>query len=92
MRVYFYANEHEPIHVHGFLAGCKSKAEIILVDGHVAEIRISAVKDMRPLSESALADFEALVQSKADDIVRKWVDFFVHGRHIAPEKITRRIS
>jgi hypothetical protein len=27
--VYFYANEHEPIHVHGEYQGRESKAEII---------------------------------------------------------------
>jgi len=91
LRIFFYANEHEPVHVHGFFAGRENKAEIILVEGRVIEIRVSAVKGMRPLTGRALEDFETLVRAKADDIVRKWVDFFVHRRHITPEKITQRL-
>jgi hypothetical protein len=37
--VYFYANEHEPIHVHGEYQGRESKAEIIMRNGKVVEIR-----------------------------------------------------
>ncbi|MCP5125896.1 MAG: DUF4160 domain-containing protein [Gammaproteobacteria bacterium] len=40
--VMFYANEHEPVHVHGKCQGRESKAEIIAVNGIVTEIRYSA--------------------------------------------------
>lgn len=30
--VMFYANEHEPIHVHGRLQGCECRAELIVPD------------------------------------------------------------
>ena len=39
--VMFYANEHEPVHVHGKSQGRESKAEIIIVNGSVSEIRYS---------------------------------------------------
>jgi hypothetical protein len=31
--VMFYANEHEPVHVHGKCRGRESKAEIIVLEG-----------------------------------------------------------
>lgn len=37
--IMFYANEHEPVPVHGKCQGRENKAEIILVDGEVVEIR-----------------------------------------------------
>jgi len=42
--IMFYSNEHEPIHVHGKYQGSESKAEFIIEDGEVKEIRIKAVK------------------------------------------------
>ena len=42
--VMFYSNEHEPIHVHGKFQGRESRAEIILVNGNVNEIRYTSTK------------------------------------------------
>ncbi len=92
LRVYFYANEHEPVHVHAFCRGRESKAEIIVINGRVARIRFLAVKGMRPLEGGALADFKVLASARADDIVAKWIDFFVHKKEIEPERITRRLK
>ena len=92
LRVYFYANDHEPVHVHGFYQGRESKAEIVIVNGVVAHIRILPVPGLRALSGKPLADFEALVSNRSMDIVEKWVEFFVHRRAIRPEIITRRLK
>lgn len=92
LRIYFYANEHEPIHVHGFFQGRESKAELIIVNGEIVQIRFVEVAGMRPLTGSALADFKTVVAHRAKDIVAKWVDFFVHHRAIQSELITRRMK
>ena len=92
LRVYFYANEHEPVHVHGFHQGRESKAELVIVNGVVVEIRILAVCGMRPLAGRVAKDFALLVGSKADDIVRKWTEYFVLNRPIQPEIITKRLK
>lgn len=92
LRVYFYANDHEPVHVHGFYQGRESKAELVIVNGTVTEIRIQPVARMRPLAGKALADFELLVSRRAADIIDKWVEFFVHHRPVQAENITRRIK
>ena len=47
--VMFYANEHEPVHVHGKCQGRESKAEIIVLDGIVTGIRDSEVVGRAPL-------------------------------------------
>ena len=92
LRVYFYANDHEPVHVHGFYQGRESKAELIIVNGFVTGIRIVPVAGMRPLTGRVLADFELLVSRRAADIVEKWVEFFVHRRPVKAETITRRVK
>jgi hypothetical protein len=36
--------------------------------------------------------FEEVVTARADDIVSKWIDFFVLHKQIRPENITRRLK
>ncbi len=38
--ILFYSNEHEPIHVHGKHQGKESKAEILIENGIIKEIRV----------------------------------------------------
>ena len=49
LTVMFYANEHELIHVHGKCQGRESKAEIMVLNGMVTEIRYSDVAGRAPL-------------------------------------------
>ena len=92
LRVYFYANEHEPVHVHGFYQGRESKAELVIENGIVVGVRILPVAGMKPLNAKALADFKLLVHRRSDEIVRKWIEFFVHHRQIETEVITRKLK
>ena len=64
----------------------------MIVNGIVAGIRIVSVTGMRPLTGKALADFELLVSRRAEDIVGKWVEFFVHHRPVQAETITRKLK
>jgi hypothetical protein len=90
--VLFYANEHEPVHVHGKSQGRESRAEIIIVNGEVNEIRYSSVFGRAPLENNEMRFFEEVVTARADDIVSKWIDFFVLNKPVKSERITRRLK
>jgi len=90
--IMFYSNEHEPIHVHGKFQGRELRAEIIVLNGVVAEIRYSKVAGRLPLDANEARYFEEIVVAKANEIVTKWIDFFVLHKPIAPESITRRLK
>ena len=90
--VYFYTNEHEPIHVHGRHAGRECRAEIIVENGRVVGIAISDVPGKRPLEGPKRRDFEQIVEAKAEEIVQRWINFFVHNVRSKPEIINRRIK
>ncbi len=89
--VFFYANEHEPVHVHGVYQGGECRAELVIENGDVVDIVFRDVKGRRPLDPGQLANFKKLVWAYADDIVKKWVDFFVMHKSIKPERITRNL-
>jgi Domain of unknown function (DUF4160) len=92
LRVYFYANEHEPVHVHGFYQGRESKAELVIRNGNIIAVRVLPVPGMKPLNGKALADFKLLISRRAEDIVKKWIEFFVHHRQIKTEIIARKLK
>src|SRR5213592_3646884 len=89
--VLFYSNEHEPVHVHGRYQGRESRAELLIENGRVVRIAYTSVRGRRPLQDERLRDLQTLVEHFAQDIVQKWIDYFVLHRRIRPEKITRRI-
>jgi len=90
--VLFYSNEHEPVHVHGLFQGLESRAELVVKNGVVVDVKIGDVKGRRPLDSKHLADFRLLVERYGDDIVRKWVDFFVLHKSVKAKQITRRLK
>jgi hypothetical protein len=90
--ILFYSNEHEPIHVHGKYQGTESKAEFVIDDGQIVEIRYDSVRGKRPLDEHQFNNFKTLVERYAEDIVQKWINYFVLHRPVSPERITKRIK
>ena len=91
LMVFFYSNEHEPVHVHGFYQGRECKAELAVRNGKVVKITFAPVSKMPSLRPRELSDFKKLVRAKADEIVQKWIDYFVLHRNITPVTITRRL-
>jgi hypothetical protein len=89
--ILFYSNEHEPIHVHGKYQGTESKAEIVIDNGEIVEIRYSSVRGRMPLNTAQMRNFEVVVEHYTEDIVQKWIDYFVLHKSVSPEKITRKI-
>jgi hypothetical protein len=89
--ILFYSNEHEPIHVHCKYQDKESKAELIFENGKFQKINIKEVPGKEPLDNQNLKKFIKIVEKYRDDIVRKWIDFFIYNIEITSEKITKRI-
>ncbi len=90
--IFFYSNEHEPIHVHAKKGEFESKAEFLISNGVITEIKITSTKGAKPLKGKELKDFEIFLNEYADIIVEKWVDYFIYHKNVTFEKITRRIK
>ncbi|VAW46360.1 hypothetical protein MNBD_GAMMA04-1750 [hydrothermal vent metagenome] len=90
--IMFYSNEHEPIHVHGKYQGQESKAEFIIIDGKVVEITIKNVKGRKPLPSNILRDFSHFVDAYSDQIVEKWINYFVLHKQVECEKVERKVK
>jgi len=90
--IFFYSNEHEPIHVHASYGGLESKAEFYIINGIISEIKIKLVSGKRPLDTTRLKDFEKFLGVYAEQIVKKWIDYFVYHKDVSFEKITKKLK
>lgn len=91
IQILFYSNEHTPIHVHGQYDGCERRAEIFVLEGKIVNIVFKHVKGKKHLPTAQQADFENFVHAKSNEIVEKWIEFFVLNKRLSPRTITRRI-
>nr|VFJ62352.1 MAG: protein of unknown function (DUF4160) [Candidatus Kentron sp. FW] len=89
--ILFYSNEHEPIHVHGKHQGNESKAEIIIEEGEIKEVRIKPIEGRKPLKSTELNNFKKFIRVYGNRIVEKWIDYFVLHKQVTCENITRKI-
>ena len=91
MIILFYSSEHEPIHVHCKYQGYESKAEIIYKERKFEKVVLSEVQGKEPLDLQNQKKFKKLVEALREDIVRKWIDFFVYNVPITCEILTKKI-
>lgn len=89
--VLFYSNDHEPIHVHGKYSGTESRAEFLIDNGRIVEIRYSSVRGRKSLEPAQFDNFKTLIEHYAEEIVQKWIDYFVLHKPVSAKSITRKI-
>jgi hypothetical protein len=90
--IFFYSNEHEPIHVHAKHGGYQSRAEFVLKNGKIIKITIKAVAGWEPLRSGELKNFSNFLNEYSDQVLKKWIDFFVLKKKVTFEKITKRVK
>ena len=73
--VFFYSNEHEPIHVHGKYQNTEGKAEFIMVD--IEEVHyVEAYQLLLRFSNGVqrLVDFGPFLMTSTNPMIRKYLD------------------
>ena len=69
----------------------KVKLKIVFENGKFKEIIIKEVLGKKPLDAQNVKKFKKVVELYRDDIIRKWIDFFVYNIDFSPEKITKKL-
>ena len=90
--IFFYSNEHEPVHVHGHDQGRESKFEILIQNGEIKGIRSKTVRGRKTLDRVQQQLLQEFVEAYAEQIVQRWIDYFVYNREIATEIINQRVK
>ena len=89
--VLFYSNDHEPIHVHGKYHNKEIKAEFTVIEGKIIKIKILPVRGKEPLERKDLNKFKMLIEHFKEEIVKKWIDFFILNKEIKPVTINKKL-
>ena len=90
--IYFYSNEHKPIHVHAEKDGKECKAKFTIINGEISEIKICNVIGKKPLKNIDLKNFKIFLENYSNIIIEKWIDYFIYNKEIKCKKITKRLK
>jgi len=88
--LFFFSNEHEPIHVHVQKGEYQSVFDLILEDGNLKDIIIREKDGYDPLPEKDISLVKRFIEYYHKDIVQKWVDFFVLKKRVSCTNITTK--
>ena len=89
--ILFHSREHNPIHVHGRHSGHETKAEFVIEGGKIIEIKFKEVKGKEPLKKGEMNEFKKFLKKYGNQIVQKWIDYFVLNKVVELEEITEKI-
>ncbi len=89
--IFFYSNEHEPVHVHGRYGEFESKIELELKNGIIQAVKLKKVAGKRPLPTTQARHFKKLVTVLGDEVVQSWVNYFVLHKKIITKKIAGKL-
>ncbi len=85
IKVSFYSNEHDPIHVHAYYAGKEygMKVELYLKDGKIVKTALKSIRGVKPFKSAQEKDLEKLISSFKQKIVEDWIGYFI--KHVKPK-------
>ncbi len=89
--IFFYSNEHEPVHVHGRFGEFESKIEFQIKNGVVESLKQQKVQGKRPLPAVQAKNFKRLVTVLGDEIIQSWVNYFVLNKKVVTKKIAGKL-
>jgi len=69
----------------------ESKGEIYIVIGMISEIKVTDIKGAKPLTGKELKDFRVFLEVYAEQIVEKWINYFIYHKNVEFERITKRL-
>jgi hypothetical protein len=78
--------------VHGEFQGREARAEIVLRNGKIAKIIFGGGAGKPLLEGQKLRLFKELVRVKGDEIVERWINYFVKKARHKPEIITKKLK
>jgi len=88
---FFYANEHEPIHIHARLGEFESKIEFEYENGNVKKIIFKKVIGKKEIPQEKRKNIRKFILKYHHNIVEKWMEFFVMKKKPSNQKITKKL-
>ncbi|MBR4620520.1 MAG: DUF4160 domain-containing protein [Salinivirgaceae bacterium] len=88
--LWFWSNEHDPIHVHARCGGATTEVLLYVKDGRVSRVVYKPVAGkFSSDKQRALRD---LISVMKENIRVAWIDYFINHRHIEPIVFNSKIK
>ena len=88
---YFYSNEHLPVHVHVSHAEYETIFELFFEDGKLTDVQMRKADGIEMLPQKDQKEAMKVVETYADEIAQKWLEFFVLKKKPQIRKITKKL-
>lgn len=88
---YFYSNEHLPVHVHVSHAEYETIFELFFEDGKLVDVQMRKADRIEMLPSKDQKEAMKVVETYADEIAQKWLEFFVLKKKPKIRKITKKL-
>jgi len=88
---YFHSNDHEPVHVHVKYNEFESKIEFELEDAKIVNIKLKKIRGINSIPDSKKSEAEIFVKTFGQQIIDKWIEFYVLKKKPKNEKITKKL-
>ncbi|MBR3947340.1 MAG: DUF4160 domain-containing protein [Bacteroidales bacterium] len=85
--LWFWSNEHDPIHIHARSGGAVIVVKLYVRDGKV--YRVTYTPDKGKFAADKEKALRELVSSMKENLREAWIDYFINHRHITPIQIER---
>lgn len=87
----FHGSDHPPVHVHVRSGECETIFTLIVENGKVIELKKRKKAGKPSLNIKKTKEAETLILKYADEILKKWVKFFVLKQSINCISITKKL-
>src|SRR5438874_2350524 len=90
--IYFYSDDHLPIHIHVDGPSGSCKVELIVKDGKVVDVIFKRLGNQPTLSPSDKNKLKELLKHFSQDIVEKWEAYNIEKKRFKPLIITKKLK
>jgi hypothetical protein len=90
--IFFYSNDHLPIHIHVEYADRQCKVEFIFKQGGLLEFKFLQIGEAPLLRPAEIRKLRELLAAYSDEIIKKWELYHIRKEKIKPVKITKRLK
>jgi hypothetical protein len=92
LKIHFLIEDDTPLHVYANREDKSCMGVIKFKDGLFESIEIEECAGQEKLEELDVNRMKLLIVNNLDEVIKRWIDFYVFNRPIKPEMITERIE
>lgn len=88
--LFFYSNEHEPMHVHVQFGEFQSRVDLLFENGKLKTITHQPVKGYKPIPIQKQKVINKFLKKYHNEIINKWTYLFILHKKPRFERITKK--